>query len=1153
MMGNVQYTKEQQRAMQTEAKEILISAAAGAGKTAVLIERIFQMIKNKNVSLKEIVVLTFTKAAAIQMKQRLRKKLQDAIHQAQDETDKKLFTEQLLALPFSQVSTFHAFCIQILRQEYHVLGISPTFKIGDDNEVFLLQQEAFEQALEYFIINYPNQMQYIGDAYIRETSIHEFKELIFGIFFQIQSFASFEEWEKQIYYFYQTDEGHETLFQLYVLQMKEKISQIQKEFNDCYHLFLGFDKNQEHINTCLQQLDNILKNITTDFSWAMQQIQHFEFGRLPSIKKDEATEDTENAKTLYTKIKKEMKKNFSLFYTKEVLSEQQMMLIPLVDAILLFLNIFQEQYTTLKGEKDILDFSDLEQYTLTLLKNYPDIRKKIGEQIHEVLVDEYQDTNDVQESILRYLKTENNHLFMVGDVKQSIYRFRFAEPRNFIEKSHKFSLLDDKKELILLNKNFRTRDTLLRGINAIFTQLFREEFEYTADQHLIYGNLSLAKTEDIEMFWHFFSHSTLETKDKTFVSEKKVHYILTEIIYQLNFGVIHEGKITRNVRLNDIAIIFRNKNTRLLKILEKELETLYIPYTNFSDKGYFDAIEVNNVLSLLSILHNPYDDIAFLGVLRSPLIFISDEHLLHIKEHYLKKHETQAPYFTMAQFYVQTENDHLKIKLENMLNLLQNFRDFSNIHNIAQTIQFIFSQTYYDAYVSRLPNGKVRKANLDVLYKLALHAEQLGFKTLRAFNHYMKGLQKHQRDFPIAQPKEGKEILQMMTIHKSKGLEFPIVFLIDLDHQFNMQDARSVYQVDKNYGLGLRYTDNEKKIRYRTWFYDYLQNKKRAADLAEEVRVLYVALTRGVHQLHIFLDTPEENKKIDHLNMAKSLGDFLRYAYNYGDYTDMIQQKMIDITTIKPLEITSFLSFTNRNTSGKEIEQKTIDFYIESMKRQYTYKYLNVVSQKMTVTELKNLNNQNFDENYQKKVKALQNNEQKIKLPTPSFIQAEKLSPTERGNLYHYLLQHYPFEKDIDLNLYIREHLNKEYINLIQYEAIDPNILKHVIYYVKNYLDQGYCIIGREIAFSMQYLAKNVYPNIIFNQDEKILIQGKIDLVLQREDTFLILDYKTDIIENKNKQAILKQRYQQQMELYCEAIKKLYLTDKVIYELISVS
>ena len=1204
-MSKLRFTPEQQRAIDSRTQDILVAAAAGSGKTAVLVERISTLIIQEHVDVEQLVVLTFTNAAAAQMKDRVRKRLQ-ALLPTLDEPTAQFVQGQLGKLPFAAISTFHAYCIQILRQYYQYLDLDPGFKIGgDENVLAILKKEALDQTIETLVQSQESADQTFLNYFVPSTSLQALTTIITEVFEQTRSYASFDAWYQRAIAYVSDEQAINTLIVAYDNLLTADLNNWCLQLQHLSQALYSYPKNKAFVEIHQEKLAYI-QELSLDEKIVV--IQNFDFGKWPTIKKDDKSPESDGAHSSFNTIKDEIKKRAAKAFSATEIRQQQEQVKPFVKKLLEVVLQYQENFTALKQERSLVDFSDIEHLMIRLLTTQAEVQAELQQQIVEILVDEYQDTNEVQDTILKLLHHTGNRLFMVGDIKQAIYRFRLADPTIFLEKKNTYRIVDEPQdttqELILLNKNFRSSQNILDTVNTIFERLFQLDIQYDTSEQLNFGSGSYDTEQLYYTKWHQFTNK--DDADTTFetIEEQKATHIVNEVIRLVQSEQLFESKVNtaadgtetviieqRPVTFADIAILSRNANSALIRAVQQKFEAAKIPYSAAVDKGYFDAVEVNVMLALLNILENPYNSVAFLAYLRSPICALRDDELYEIINFYKEAEQANAKpqseiFYHYFQYYCESAATPLAERTRAIEQQLELFHALLTILPLENVLERIYEETFYYNFVATLPNGKMRLANLDILVQLAREQTSAGKHTLYVFNRYIRHLQKNNRDYALAKPESDQlNTVQMMTIHKSKGLEFPIVFLIDVDRNFNEQDSKKPFQISKDYGLALKYYDIEHHIRYQTGHLDFINRNTQFDAKAEELRVLYVALTRPMHHLHIFLDAPNEvetplTNQADILKI-RSFGTALRSIYQ--EMTQGIQAPMSWQTAFADLKESINLRHFDVKRSQEEtdavadvtvgVQQNQVpqtnetltQTIIANMNWQYPYQSLQHFAQKQTVTELKRrldaflletgfLITQSDTQPHLIQSQTKQTIDATLFTTTPSFMQhdTQELSAMEKGTLYHLILEHFNWENQIALETQIETLIENQILTAEEAQVLDINRLTAVIADIDTqYFKKGYQLVGREIPFSFKYSAKKLYQESAF-ANETVLIQGKIDLLLQKENQFIVVDFKTDRLRPGQTVETLETRYQTQLELYQEAVKRFYETEAVTSKLYAI-
>jgi len=1155
-MSKVLFTLEQQQAIEAREQEILVAAAAGSGKTAVLVERIITLVLNERIDITKLVILTFTNAAAAQMRRRLRDRL-EALMEHVGESEKEFLQKQVLLLPVAHISTFHAYCMSILRNYYQFAALSPHFKIIEENSLSLLKEEALAQTIEAVLENKKDHA-HVLDYFVVGNKLQRLETIIGEIYDKTRSYAFVDTWVQKAIGFTHDDEMIKQFIESYIVSYYQQLNVWSRQLHEMEYALNDFQKNKEVV----VQLIVALKQFSMiPYEASIMQLRLLQFPKWPAIKKADATPESAKAHDLFGKLKKEMMQYSEQNATPDEIAHEQRTLAPIVSGLLVIVQMYGENLTKLKEARDVLDFSDVEHKLVALLTTNETLRHDIAQNIAEILVDEYQDTNEIQDTILQLLKDDDNRLFMVGDIKQSIYRFRLADPTIFLKKKEQYegNVAPNGKRLIILNKNFRSSGNILSTVNTVFTSLFKLDIQYPAEEQLYIGDATAKSHHSNYTKWHFFTEkpgkdiSQIQT-----IEEKKATAIVNEIIRLVEEEQIFDPALGgyRSVQLSDIALLSRTRNSKLMTYVEQKLEEGQIHYSLENDKGYFDAVEVNVILALLQVLENPYNSLAFLATLRSPICAITDEELLVIAEAYRQSPmvETDKFYSYVSHYIANHEND-LANRLAAVLQQFTSLRNKLTVMPVSEVLEVAYQMTKYYNFVGTLPHGHVRQLNLDMLVSLARGHEARGKNSLLQFNKYMKNVQKNERDFAVAKPKgKSEDTLSMMTIHKAKGLEFPIVFLIDLDKKFNEQDVRTPYQLSKEYGLALQYRDLEQKIRYKTQHYQFIARQVAFDMKAEELRVLYVALTRPMQQLHLFLEESEDFKALettaDILNLH-SYGEALASVYErtHGEHAKWHRE---DISLKSIVRSKQLLGAAPVEATEPEETSALTKAEMQAIhkKMNMTYKYHNFENylQKHTVTELKDrllareATPTDLRDPLAEKTPKLS---KKVYEEIPQFMQTDGLSPLEKGTLYHFILEHYPWDELPTVQAHLKNMVMQSLLTEEDIQYIQPErVYKMVRELHADYLAKGFEIVAQELPFAFTHEAKALYNEPLFT-NETLLIQGKIDMLLRKGDSFVVIDFKTDALRTNETLAQLNDKYENQLFFYREAVRKAYETEDV--------
>ena len=1166
------WTKEQRDAIYKKDSNILVAAAAGSGKTAVLVERIIQKILNDGVDIDKLLVVTFTSAAASEMRERIL----EAIYKKLDEDpENENLQKQIILLGKANISTIHSFCLDVIRNNFFEIDLSSNFRIANEEEISLLKQEVLEDLFEELYELEDNDFSKLIDTYTGYKGDEPLKEIILNIFNFIQSFPFPEEWlENSVDKFKPRDEKRdfsETDWGKILLgEIKDEvidgIQNLKVYKNKCERY-----PEMEKFTACLSKdIDNLKKfEENLDKSWNSS-FEYFTsnklFERWPVDKKITMLLKDE-AKIAMNTIKDKTNKLVSkilLYNSKDAFSD----IYEMYDTLRILKDIilkFREKYTNKKKEKNIVDFNDIEHYALKILTKKNDkgiyepteVAKRYQEKFVEIAIDEYQDSNQVQEYILSTVSRGNN-IFMVGDVKQSIYKFRGACPELFLDKYNRYSLDGNFNGLkIQLFKNFRSRENVLNLTNTIFENIMSKEFgdiDYTKEEYLNYGAdyekeslLGKAEAHLIEMN---LDENNLEDEDENRVEKQElearfVAKKIEELIFN-KFEIKDKKEGYRPIKYRDIVILLR-ATSNMAPVFEKELLKRNIPVFTDATSEYLDTIEIQTIISLLKILDNPIDDISLVSVLRSEIGGFTDNDLVEIR---LLNKDTK--FYYALKDAKDKANEELKLKTENFLNKLEAWRKQSEYLSLAELIWKIYTDSGFYEFCGLMPNGTLRQANLRMLFERAKEYEKTSFKGLYNFIRFIEKLRVGSGDMSAAKIiGENENVVRIMSIHKSKGLEFPVVFVSNFSKSANLRDLSENILLHSDIGIGPEYINYERKIRYSTSAQQAIKVLAKKEALAEEMRVLYVALTRAKEKLIITGTGRNISKSIE---KKKELYDI--YNSNKEKINPILVKKFSSY--LDWLELVSFnekikdsidIYIHNKNEIDENFEEKDLNMPIfdfskkidlekisERIKYDYEYSLETELPAKTTVSKIKEMS---YEREYSD-IDLLTRKEVGLEKITPNFLKDRdiKITASQKGTLMHLMLQkinfrqEYNYQKLVELKeeLVLKNIMNQEEANSLDLNKILKFLNSDFAKKIKAAKD-----IQKERPFCSKILASEVYDDAT---DETILIQGIIDLYfIDENDKLILLDYKTDYVEI-GKEEELVNNYKKQLEIYKTALEK---------------
>ena len=890
----MEWTYEQRQAINKNKSNILVAAAAGSGKTAVLVERIINKILNEKIDIDKLLVVTFTNAAASEMRERILNAIYKKIDESENDEEIQNLQKQVVLLNKASICTIDSFCLDVVRNNFFEIDISPNFRIADTAEIDLLKQEVLEELFEEKYEEKNEDFQNLIKTYTSYRDDTPLKDLILKIYSYISSSPYPKKWlDDAVERFNIKDENIDFTKTVWGELL---IKEIREELQDDIVILeaearkLSVEKElilfQKTIENDIYELQNLQANLD-NWNKAYSIANSVDFITWPRNKVDSM--EKENAKNIRDSVKKKFKaKSDKIFVSSSEEATQD--ILEMHKTLIMLKNLifeFDELFTKKKKDKNIVDFSDVEHYALQILvrekedgkHERTDVAKKYMNQFEEIAIDEYQDSNLVQEYILTSVSRGNN-IFMVGDVKQSIYKFRQARPELFLEKYKTYSLDDanDKGLKIQLFKNFRSRENILDFTNTIFANIMSEalgEIEYSEEEYLNLGANWGEKENSLDMQYAIkneidiidlkeqekpsdYDEDSQQKDEETENSEVQENLEDIEIeakfvakkikeLVDSKFQVfdLKEQKY-RNIKYRDIAILLRSTKGKA-PIFEKELIEKDIPVYSDMSSEYIDTMEIQTILSLLKIIDNPMQDIPLVTVMRSIIGKFTDDELVEIR--LADRHSDFYTAVLKSKLSVSTE---LKEKIDRFLADLDKWREEQEYLSLDELIWKIYEDTGFLNYMGVLPNGMLRQENLKMLFERAKQYETASFKGLFNFIRFIERLHSSSGDLSSAKMiGENEDVVRIMSIHKSKGLEFPIVFLASSSSQFNLMDLNKDILLDQEIGLGVKYIDYDMQVKYDTLTKLALRNKELNSVYSEEMRILYVALTRAKEKLYI--------------------------------------------------------------------------------------------------------------------------------------------------------------------------------------------------------------------------------------------------------------------------------------------------------------
>ncbi|CAM4309725.1 helicase-exonuclease AddAB subunit AddA [Paenibacillus alkaliterrae] len=1251
---NSTWTDDQWDAIVTSGSNILVAAAAGSGKTAVLVERIIRKI-SAHADVDRLLVATFTKAAAAEMKDRIRLALEKELER---QPDSEHLRRQLALMNRASITTLHSFCLDVIRRYYPLIGLDPGFRIANETESELMRLDVLDQLFEQKYEGAGDEGAFLrlADRYGGERGDEPLYRLVQQLYDFSQSHPWPEHWLRETANAFGIDNVEQLQSSDWVksLQMDiqlalEGAASLLRQALELTRQPSGPAPYEASFDEDLQLVNGLSEMVhTSPWETWIGPFQSIQFGKLKAMRGDEYDKSLqEQAKELRDSAKKWITTLADELFgrTAEQFLEELQELAPLMKALAELVVEFGQGYEAAKRAKGLLDFGDLEHYCLRILRDpsstpgglIPSVAAlEFQQQFDEILLDEYQDTNMVQEAIVSLIERPGaGNRFMVGDVKQSIYRFRLAEPKLFLQKYKSYLSRQDtagQAEDIFANglridlaRNFRSRSEVVDGVNAVFRSIMREnvaEMNYDKRAELVCGasypipvpaescqvefavlNKADADegdeegsedadlTEQNEDGQLTENSSAAESAAELKTAQLEARWVAQQLRSLIDRGYqVYDAKRreSRPLQWRDVVILLR-ATQQWAPIIIEELQSNGIPAYAELSSGYFDAVEVETMLSLLRIIDNPYQDIPLAAALRSPLFALDAEDLARIRILSAKASYYDAVLHAAGDLFMAEES---RGKLSLFLESLDRWRNEARQGSLANLIWEIYRETGYYDFVGGLPGGTQRQANLRALHDRARQYESTSFRGLFRFLRFIERMRESGGDLGTARALgEQEDVVRIMSIHKSKGLEFPVVFVAGLGKLFNQQDIRSAFLKHKQLGFGPLFVDPSLRISYPTLPYLSIRRAMRMEMLAEEMRILYVALTRPKEKMFLVGTVSDAVKKLKRwlssIDAHGRLPDFrVASARSFIDWLGPLaarqmaeRERLTDVTSNGPqweagivpaslfgidaaaalekadqpdsdmqerLQAVTSLSLLENTEQDEELRTR--------LEWQYRYHTAASLAAKTSVTEMKRLHAEPpedaipLEELRGQKEPGLYKTGQTepspcgytFRLRRPAFMEEVSLTPAEKGSVNHLLMQHVSLAEAPDeekLKQTIDRMIERRILTVKQSQVID---LGAVAAFFRSELGQRMLSadwVRREVPFSCMFPANRVYPQSdVTLAAEPILIQGVIDCLFEDKKGIVLLDYKTDRIM-MNQWEAAAERHRFQLELYAEAVE----------------
>lgn len=1181
-MSEFQWTADQKKIIERRNHNLLVSAAAGSGKTAVLVERIFNRITDKDnpVHVDQFVVVTFTKAAAAQMKDRLRERIEKSLAENPDQPH---LQRQIGLLPSAHISTVHSFCGYIIQNYFHRIGFDPAYRQGTNSELALMQKEVLEELLEEAYEKGEESFVDLASMNMFNRSDLALEDMILELYNKAMSEPFPREWLKEM----------ETSLSMSTKEEWENSFFCESLLSECRNVLKGIrEEAAALIKLCeepagpymyagnVEEVAEVCEDLlsASDYEEYRKKLSEVSFGRMSAKKDDGVSLDLrENVKKRRNACK-EMIQNLAKDYFHLSVEEQLEDLAAMRGKISTLIRLaleFHTQYTARKRERGVVDFNDLEQLSLEILLEWDEEKKgykrtaaaeELAEYFEEIMIDEYQDSNRVQETILAAVAKEKEgrtcNLFMVGDVKQSIYRFRNACPELFVEKMKSYGQDIMEGERIDLHQNFRSRNAVLQGSNAVFERVMREDIggvEYDEDARLRTGRVF--EETDKRAGEKIDACILLNNKDIEYEARLAVEKI-REMMNPANPLYVEENGL-RPVEYRDIVILVRSVKGMGQSIFDV-LSEAGMPVVMEHTQGFYDTREITLMSQMLQIIDNPRNDIPLAGVLCSPMFGITEEELAEIRAEYRSGYlyESLLRYVEPVEEEMdeKEKNRVIQKKIRFFLDTLSTMRNKTTYATVAELIQDIYDATGIYETVQMMRDGKQRIANMDSLMEQAREFDRTTYHGLHQFVHYIHRIREQQEEMgEVNIAGEEENVIRIMTIHKSKGLEFPVCLILGMGKKLGGRDG-GFLTIHSRLGIASKIVDNEERTVKDTLYRKLLRQQNDKEDLGEELRVLYVAMTRAKEKLILIGSAKEiEPKQFSYLFRRKM-----------DNYLDMVLPAVLEepdwfcLSTIEPEEL---LAQAVCEKAQERVEAEAFNNFDTSIS--YHSKLRELLEEmeeaesaekeplpvKVSVSDLKV---KSMEEMELKDFTVLTHEEEEEEMPVPSFMQEEKEESGSHpgaayGTIWHQVMATIDFSHTGSV-----DELEEEITRLIQTGRLreeERSVLnsKRLYRFFESSLGQAMKRaheegrLHREQPFVMGKPACEIFPER--TETDSVLIQGIIDGYYETEEGIVLMDYKTDSLKPGEEEKLI-QRYLTQMMLYKRALEDMLhkpVVDCILY------
>ena len=1170
----MEWTKEQREAIEYSGKNILLAAAAGSGKTAVLVQRIIEAIKSQDVSVNELLVLTFTDAAASEMREKIKKAINSALR---DDPANQHLQKQRLLMHSACISTVHSFCSNTLKSNIHLTDLPVDYTLVSEIENSIMLKEALDEVLERFYGRIDKDKSFadlvMGHGGIKNDST--LRETVLDLYKFSCSMAYPSKWLNEAVRPYRRTAKTHCLPDGW---WKERLNElIKKAKNDIFDAYGQIKKEIENILTPMHPYAVFFEDEFADikrtfehmgsYSETKAALETFAFARMKSgvrNAEEAVAQAQERVKAQREIAKKTLGELQTLFaFDEETVCRRIAGTYPALRTLKNIVLMTGRCFIRKKRAGNFLDFNDLEQETLKLLTdregNPTEVALNLRKRFKAILVDEYQDTNNIQDMIFRTLSRDNSNIFMVGDMKQSIYKFRNAVPTLFADKYSLYGENENSGHLIRLFKNFRSRQNVVDTVNFVFRCVMSPgvgDIDYTDQEYLIRGAAYPEAQSPTDTEFHMICRNitdeegnSLELLDGTSLEAALAATRIRELVKSGAEVFDKDLDALRPVRYRDIVVLMRNTK-KTAPVFEAVFEEQGIPVYTEVGHSYLNSLEIRTVLAYLQIIDNPRQDIPLIAVMRSPMWNFEPQELAEIRS------STKGGcFFDAAVAYAQGDSP----KLREFLDSLDKLRDFAENSGVDKLIYRIYYDYGYYAYVGSLKSGRERQANLRVLLERAGEFEHTKMSGLFSFMNYIETIRSQDGDMTPAKAfGEGEDVVRIMSIHKSKGLEFPVVILADTAHRFNLTDAASSIIRDEKGGIGITYADTGLRVRYPTLSHTLVADKLEQDMISEEMRLLYVALTRAREKLIILSNFKVEEKawrkpvwdslgraSAFYARKARSFREWLTAAFMRHPDARVLRE-FCDISeySVDPDAGFGLKVFLHTDPQAEEFCIPDVVYEtqwdcgqgqenIEEFKKKLEYVYPDTeyadLPVKLSVSEVKRM--QESEGDYVPLIESLQTNE---------MLGLEAVTGAKRGTVVHFVMQMIdPKTADTAdrVERFVRELVENKILTKAQGDAVDCEGIAEFFNSEMGQRMKNAVRRETEFSFYTRDTADNIYGR---GGDREILLQGTMDcFFVEKDGRTVLLDYKTDKVKTKEAAEIAAKRYAVQRKYYNKALAEI--------------